>query len=125
MGLPSETVASEIFSLGKKQTSMLLSELTEIVAQSQEGLEILELSADATQWLKALTTIDALSMIQVLSHSMQADLMNELESLHPFNFAEYRADQGCEFCPCGDMDVYSCAGECESFADIDIDLVIA
>ena len=27
-------------------------------------------------------------------------------------FMEYRIEQGCEECPCGDMDVYSCAGEC-------------
>jgi hypothetical protein len=112
MSLPTELVASEIFSLGKKSTSMLLSELTSIVAQTQEGLEILALSADATQWLKALTTVDALSMIQVLSHSLQAELIHEREPLHPATFAEFRADQGCEFCPCGDMDVYACSGEC-------------
>lgn len=29
-----------------------------------------------------------------------------------FTFAEYRIEQGHEACPCGDMDVYSCAGEC-------------
>ena len=28
------------------------------------------------------------------------------------NFAEYRRDQGYETCPCGDMDVGYCAGEC-------------
>ena len=27
-------------------------------------------------------------------------------------FAEYRADQGHEYCPCGDMDVFYCGGEC-------------
>ena len=27
-------------------------------------------------------------------------------------FAEYRLEQGNEECPCGDMDVLSCAGEC-------------
>jgi hypothetical protein len=28
------------------------------------------------------------------------------------SFTEYRVQQGHETCPCGDMDVYSCAGEC-------------
>ena len=111
--LPSEAVASEIFALSKKQSAMLLTELIESVSEAQEGWEILPLSADATQWLKALTTIEKLTIIQVLAHSLQAELINETEPLHPVTFAEYRADHlGCENCPCGDMDVYSCAGEC-------------
>lgn len=28
------------------------------------------------------------------------------------SFMQYRIDQGNEQCPCGDMDVYFCAGEC-------------
>lgn len=113
--LPSEAIANEVFGLGFIQKSMLLHELTDSVFESQEGLKALQLSADATQWAKSLTTIETLTIIQCLAHSLQAQLIRHQDDQKAncqISFAEYRQEQGHESCPCGDMDVFSCAGEC-------------
>ncbi|NUN66335.1 hypothetical protein HCU40_16645 [Pseudanabaena biceps] len=116
--LPSEAIAKEIFELELNPKALLLNELTDSVLQPQEGLKNLNLSADATQWTKSLTTIETLTIIQALAHSLQAELIRNSEEQKledpqdQFSFAEFRAEQGHQTCPCGDMDVYSCAGEC-------------
>jgi len=116
--LPSEAIANEVFGLDLTPKAMLLNELTDSVLETQEGLKILNLSSDATQWVKSLTTSEALTIIQCLAHSLceQLRLDQEQEKLEDaafeLSFGEYRIEQGYEDCPCGDMDVYSCAGEC-------------
>lgn len=116
--LPSEAIAKEVFDLELTPKAMLLNELTDTVLEAQEGFKILKLSADATQWIKSLTLIDTLTIIECLAHSLKSNLILDMEqqkledAADELSFGEYRVEQGYEECPCGDMDVYSCAGEC-------------
>jgi hypothetical protein len=141
--LPSEAIANEVFGLESTPKAMLLNELTDSVLQAQEGFKTLTLSSDATQWVKSLTIIDTLTVIECLAHSIKSNLMldpieqkiaenerkidalladalsfteyeRKIDALlaDALSFTEYRVQQGHETCPCGDMDVYSCAGQC-------------
>ena len=116
--LPSEAIANEVFGLEATPKAMLLNELTDTVLEAQEGFKVLNLSSDATQWVKSLTIIETLTIIECLAHSIKSSLMLDMEQQKledaavELSFGEYRVEQGFEECPCGDMDVYSCAGEC-------------
>ena len=126
--LPSEAIAQEVFNLDPTPKAMLLNELASTVLEAQEGLQMLPLSADATQWIKSLTLIDSLTIIECLAHSLKSKLIFDLEKKNSDDgawersFAEFRAEQGHETCPCGDMDVYSCSG-CDDFIETFIDIL--
>jgi hypothetical protein len=100
---------------------MLLNELTDSVLEAQDGFKILNLSSDATQWVKSLTVIDTLIIIESLSRSLASDLMFDREQQKLEDAADELREPLYEFCPCGDMVVMDCAGECEEIQD-DLDL---
>ena len=53
---------------------------------------------EGDEWKKAITFITRYE----ITHAVTEEI----------SFLEFRVEQGYEECPCGDMDVYSCAGEC-------------
>ncbi|MFN8975686.1 MAG: hypothetical protein ACK5W8_13570 [Pseudanabaena sp.] len=66
-------VADEIFTLTPSSKAMLLMELSDEVNENLDGSDLL-LSATSTQWLKALSILESLQLIQVLSQSILLDL---------------------------------------------------
>lgn len=77
--LPSEAIAKEVFELESTPKALLLNELTDSVLQAQEGIKVLNLSSDATQWIKSLTMIDTLTIIECLAHSLKSNLILDME----------------------------------------------
>jgi hypothetical protein len=115
--LPSEAIAKEVFALELTPKAMLLNELTDSVLEAQEGFKILNLSSDATQWVKSLTVIDTLIIIESLSRSLVSDLMFDREQQKLEDAADELGVSLYKFCPCGDMGAMDCAGECEWIQD--------
>ena len=121
MNLPSNAIASEILGLDYIQKSVLLNELADSILESQEGSKSLNLSADATQWCRAATVAELLAIIQAIAYSLREELLHSEKlsiATKEISFCQYRADQGHEFCPCGDLFVYQCSGSCDEIQDI-------
>ena len=110
--LPSEAIANEVFGLEATPKAMLLNELTDSVLEAQEGFKVLNLSSDATQWVKSLTIIDTLTIIECLAHSIKSSLMLDMEQQKLEDAADELREPIYAFCPCGDMGAMDCAGEC-------------
>ncbi|NMF60158.1 hypothetical protein [Pseudanabaena yagii] len=120
--LPSEAIAKEVFSLELTPQAVLLNELTDSVLQAQEGFKVLNLSADATQWIKSLTIIDSLTIIECLAHSLKSHLILDSEQQKLEDAADELREELYEFCPCGDLPAEQCDGEaCGEFEAILID----
>jgi hypothetical protein len=109
--LPSEAIANEVFALEQTPKAMLLNELTSTVLEAQEGFKILNLSADATQWIKSLTVIDTLTIIECLAHSLKSHLILDSEQQKLEDAAEELREDLYKFCPCGDLPAEQCDGE--------------
>ena len=110
--LPSEAIAKEVFDLELTPKAVLLNELTDSVLEAQEGFKVLNLSADATQWIKSLTIIDTLTIIECLAHSLKSHLILDSEQQKLEDATDELREELYEFCPCGDMGAMDCAGEC-------------
>lgn len=67
-------VAEEILSLTTSSKGMLLVELTDEVNEKLDGFPDLNLSATSTQWLKALSIVESLQLIQSLAQSMLLEI---------------------------------------------------
>jgi hypothetical protein len=109
--LPSEAIANEVFALEQTPKAMLINELTSSVLEAQEGFKILNLSADATQWIKSLTVIDTLTIIECLAHSLKSHLILDSEQQKLEDAADELREPLYEFCPCGDLPADQCDGE--------------
>lgn len=106
--LPSEAIANEVFALELTPKAMLLNELTDSVLEAQEGFKVLNLSSDATQWIKSLTIIDTLTIIEYLAHSLKSSLILDMEQQKLEDAADELREPLYEFCPCGDMGALDC-----------------
>ncbi len=73
VGLPHE-VAMEISELPSIGKSLLMHELSDRVLEAMDGLLILDLSATTTQWLKSLTTLETLQLVQNLSLMLMSEV---------------------------------------------------
>ncbi len=71
--LPSD-VAEEVLSLSTASKAMLLLEIADEVNERLPEFPDLNLSATSTQWLKALSILESLQLIQSLSQSMLLEL---------------------------------------------------
>lgn len=67
-------IADEICELTPIAKAMLLVEQSDEVLEALDGFPILHLSASTTQWLKALSILESLQLIQALSQSILLDL---------------------------------------------------
>jgi len=67
-------VVEEILTLSTASKAMLMLELTDEVNERLPEFPALNLSATSTQWLKALSIVESLQLIQSLSQSMLLDI---------------------------------------------------
>lgn len=67
-------VAEEILTLSTASKAMLLLEIADEVNEKLPEFPCLDLSATSTQWLKSLSTIESLQLIQSLSQSMLLEI---------------------------------------------------
>lgn len=70
-------VAEEVLSLSTASKAMLLLEIADEVNERLPEFPDLNLSATSTQWLKALSIIESLQLIQSLSQSMLLDITHD------------------------------------------------
>ncbi|PZU92564.1 MAG: hypothetical protein DCE90_17945 [Pseudanabaena sp.] len=66
--------AQEVFDLPAISKAMLVCELIDDVIDKIDGLPVLNLSATTTQWLKAITTREALQIIENLSLQLMSEV---------------------------------------------------
>ncbi|MFM7888681.1 MAG: hypothetical protein ACKPCM_18765 [Pseudanabaena sp.] len=71
--LPND-VAEEILGLTTSSKAMLLLEIADEVNEKLPEFPALNLSATSTQWLKALSIIESLQLIQSLSQAMLLEI---------------------------------------------------
>ena len=71
--LPQE-VAAEICQLSPIAKALLLVESSDQVLETIDGFLVLDLSATTTQWLKSLTTIQTLQLVENLSLMLMSEV---------------------------------------------------